>query len=851
MADTEKVIKLLFKGDGRNLSATTKALQRDFANFERSADAIAQPLNKAFTSVLKLDAAAAALTATLITLALRSAGQFETAFNKTAAIIETSDENLNKFRQDLLEYATDSTASLESITNATFNAVSAGIAFEDVIGSLGSAEKLATAGQADLNEVLQLVAKTINTYGLDASEAGRLTEIFFETNKLGITTITELSNTLSGVTSTAAVAGVSIEEITAGVATLTAAGKPTSEAVTGINAALTNIIKPSKQAREAAEQLGIDFSTTALKSKGLQAFLLELFDAADGNVDVLAQLFGSVQALGTVAVLGENANNKYVDSLKAIENSAGNVDRALVKVGESFDQTNQTLINNIEVTLIKVGDRLERGYANVAKSITEIFKQLGVSIDDGAFDELFGALDETADRLSAFIRQVAASLPEALAQVDFDKLTDAITSSGDAIASLIDGFDPSDPEDLADSMQLVVDSLGALIQVSVGFLPIFEQVFSVVKEASREFSKADVDTQQLVGTALALAASFVALGPVIGVVVAGLAALEGVGIQTAGVFQLLFGAITLSFNVLKSGVQAAELVVLKSISFMLAGFELIPGSIGDSVRAVQIELETMTKIVEAELVKSGGAMDDGAASIGAGFDRIIDGADGAAIAITDYTVETEEAADATEDTSVATTKLAKELGFIKDESEAVVVAEKERGKVTRAVTTETKAAAEEVDKFGLALRKITATEFKAQLEFDAAKVKAQAQVISSAFEATASAIDSATVATVGLVNALKGAGGSDRLFILDQIRLQNEFQQRGIDQQQELLDAMRERIALQRDFLTGDNALEFSIRAPDNINGILEQFYLELLKDAKFFLTTEEGGKVITSGLLG
>lgn len=55
--------------------------------------------------------------------------------------------------------------------------------------------------------------------------------------------------------------GVSIEDLGA-----TIAGVPTSNALTGIKAAISNIINPSKEAIDKAKELGIKFNAGAFAS---------------------------------------------------------------------------------------------------------------------------------------------------------------------------------------------------------------------------------------------------------------------------------------------------------------------------------------------------------------------------------------------------------------------------------------------------------------------------------------------------------------------------------------------------------------------------------------------------------
>lgn len=86
------------------------------------------------------------------------------------------------------------------------------------------------------------------------TEANGLANKFLVTQNLGKTTFGELAGSIGQVAPTANAAGVSIDDLLASVASLTANGIGTSEAMTGIKAALSNIIKPTSDASKMAAE---------------------------------------------------------------------------------------------------------------------------------------------------------------------------------------------------------------------------------------------------------------------------------------------------------------------------------------------------------------------------------------------------------------------------------------------------------------------------------------------------------------------------------------------------------------------------------------------------------------------
>ncbi|WP_243158354.1 phage tail tape measure protein, partial [Clostridium sporogenes] len=118
-------------------------------------------------------------------------------------------------------------------------------------------------------------------------------------------------------------AGASIDEMLAGMASLTKNGLKTDEAVTALKGVFSSVIKPTEEAAKTAQQLGIDFSVSALKSKGFAKFLEEIKVKTGGNTETMGKLFGNVRALSGALVLTGKGFGDFNTSLDAMKNSAG------------------------------------------------------------------------------------------------------------------------------------------------------------------------------------------------------------------------------------------------------------------------------------------------------------------------------------------------------------------------------------------------------------------------------------------------------------------------------------------------------------------------------------------------
>lgn len=229
------------------------------------------------------------------------------------------------------------------------------------------------AGFTDTETAVDGLTSALNAYGMATTEAEGLANKFLVTQNLGKTTFGELASSIGQVAPTAKAAGVSIDDLLASVASLTANGIGTSEAMTGMKSALSNVIKPTSDAAKMAEQLGLDFSAAALRSKGWAAFLRDIQEKTGGNTEQMAALFGSVEALNTVLTLTSRQGMSLMD--KTLNEMAANttaLDDAYESMSDTLDVATQKLGTNVQNLGVAIGDALAPALTVLAEAVASV-----------------------------------------------------------------------------------------------------------------------------------------------------------------------------------------------------------------------------------------------------------------------------------------------------------------------------------------------------------------------------------------------------------------------------------------------------------------------------------------------
>jgi len=168
------------------------------------------------------------------------------------------------------------------------------------------------------------------------------------------TTFAELAPSIGKVAATAAISGLSLEDLGASIATITRAGIRSEEAMTAINGVLRAFLKPTDEAKDAAKEFGLTMDTNTLKTEGLTGVMDKLKDA---TAEQLAAIFPNIRGLkGMAAALGDAEG--YAEDYALMLNSAGLTQEAFAKQSATLGFKIDQLKKSFSVVATTVGDVL-------------------------------------------------------------------------------------------------------------------------------------------------------------------------------------------------------------------------------------------------------------------------------------------------------------------------------------------------------------------------------------------------------------------------------------------------------------------------------------------------------------
>ena len=285
-------------------------------------------------------------------------------------------ENLSN-RLLLLSTSLEGAYSQTELLAASYDVASAGFIDAAEASQVLEASALgATGGMSDLGTVSDAVTSVLNAYGLEADKANKIVDGFIQTQNDGKIIVDQYARQIGRIAPTAKSAGISIDELNAAIATITAQGVPVEQTFTGLNQAIVSILKPTKEAEKIAKELGIEFNAAALESKGFGGILEDIANS-DATTDQLAKLFGSVEAMKAVFPLINDDLVKFNQNLENQANSSGTA----LKATEEF-----------QGTLSFQFSQIVKNVGNLARGLDEV---LGP-----AFKGILGTVNDIVSRMN-------------------------------------------------------------------------------------------------------------------------------------------------------------------------------------------------------------------------------------------------------------------------------------------------------------------------------------------------------------------------------------------------------------------------------------------------------------------
>ena len=330
-----------------------------------------------FARAGKIGFAAVAVAATAVTTAvtllskkaITLAVNFDESMRKVNTLALMGQKAFEEMKDRVLALSVTLGKGAKEMGDALYQVISAGYEGVESMHVLKTAVKMATAGMAGQLETADALTTVLNAWELSARGATKTADTFFLAIKYGKTTMAELAPGIGLVATQAAQTGASFEEVAAALAALTKLGVPTRYAITALRSVFMSILKPVDEAREFAEEAGVQYDIMGVKAHGLAGFLDQVAEATKGGADELAKMFPNIRAILAALPLTTNAAEHFNFVLDEMRTKTGAMDEAFREMNRAYSRQIEYFKTKWTKALIDFGETI---WPIVAKSMEEL-----------------------------------------------------------------------------------------------------------------------------------------------------------------------------------------------------------------------------------------------------------------------------------------------------------------------------------------------------------------------------------------------------------------------------------------------------------------------------------------------
>lgn len=403
--------------------------------------------------------------------AIQTGSVYEVSLAKVGTIADLGKLSIQQLGDQITAMSNTMGIAATDIAEATYQAISAGQDTANAVAFAGQAAKLAAAGFTSTTSAVDILTTALNAYGLSADQADHVSDVLLTTQNLGKTSVDELSSSMGRVIPLAAAYNVSVENLSSGLAVMTANGIATAEATTYAKSMLNELGDTGSTVGKILQaETGKSFAQLNAEGKSLGDVLQILYDNVGGDSTAFAGLWSSVEA-GTGALsLASGGADKFNGVLAQMVDSAGATDTAYQTMTDTFQHSMESLQTTAENLSIDLFEAMEPGLKEAANWGTDCLNTLTSALNEGGPAAMLDAASGILENLTAGVVQKIPGLASAATQV-ITKLVQYLADHQDEIfdagiqllEQLIIGITDNLPQLITAAAELIAKFSAALL----------------------------------------------------------------------------------------------------------------------------------------------------------------------------------------------------------------------------------------------------------------------------------------------------------------------------------------------------------------------------------------------------
>lgn len=357
--------------------------ERGSRTVKRNIDRLGRSAQRAGGGVKLLRAALGALGTISLVMVLRNAtktmASFAQEMSTVRAISGATGETFEQLKMRARELgATTRFSATQAAEGMTFLA-RAGFDTDAVMASIGPTLQLAQAGALDLGRAADIASNVLTGFNIAATDSQRVIDVMALAANSANTNVEQLGEAMSYVAPVASTLGVSLEETTAAVQTLSDAGIQASRAGTNLTMTMRRLEAPAGEQARIIKELGLSLDDVRVSEVGLTRALTNLREAGISQAQTF-RLFGRTAAAASVLLRGSTGKiQEFTAANKEAEGTAAEIARIM------DDNLNGAILaakSAWQELQLAVGDAgAESALTKVFRGLAQLLRDMAANVD--------------------------------------------------------------------------------------------------------------------------------------------------------------------------------------------------------------------------------------------------------------------------------------------------------------------------------------------------------------------------------------------------------------------------------------------------------------------------------------
>lgn len=320
--------------------------------------------------------------------AVKTAADFEQSMAQVAAVagLDKTGAEFEALSEKAKQMGANTKFSASEAANAFNYMAMAGWDASQMMDGIAGIMDLAAASGEDLALTSDIVTDALTGFGLAAADSSHFADVLAAASNSANTNVSMLGESFKYVAPIAGSLGFTVEDVSVALGLMANSGIKASQAGTSLRSLFTNLVRPTGQAEEAINALGISVTNMDGTMKPLNQTMLELRDTFGGLTDAqkaqyAAMLAGQEGMSGFLAIV----NASDADFQKLTEN-INNADGTAHDMAETMMDTTEGAITQLKSALeslaIEFGEVLIPMVTDFVRWLTGVVAKFN-EMDDG------------------------------------------------------------------------------------------------------------------------------------------------------------------------------------------------------------------------------------------------------------------------------------------------------------------------------------------------------------------------------------------------------------------------------------------------------------------------------------